>query len=416
MKTLQEIEKRLSEIMAELRADGITEDQVAALEKESNDLMEEKRKLTEGAQRRDAVLQRIAGGMGNVQRTFEREGAPTPTPTPNSVGEERRAAAQQQNADPHDTPEYRRAFMDFVCRGRAIPAEMRANETMTTTDASAVIPTTTLQEIVKEMQSFGEVYAEVRKLNVQGGVNIPILSLKPTATWIDENTPSEDKKAEANTFISFSYYGLECKIAQTLLASIVTFEIFQREFVALATEAIIKALEVGIFNGDGSNKMTGVTVDTRVPAANKISISAEDFASWDGWKKKVFAKMKKAYRKGKFYMAQATFDGYIDGMVDANGQPIGRVNYGIEGEEKYRFGGKTIVTVEDDCIKAYEDAASGDVIAVFMNPADYGINSNMQMRVVKWEDHDANKVKNKCILICDGKLIDANGVLIIKKA
>lgn len=32
--------------------------------------------------------------------------------------------------------------------------------------------------------------------------------------------------------------------------------------------------------------------------------------------KKVFGKMKKSYRNGTFYMAQSTFDGYIDGMVD----------------------------------------------------------------------------------------------------
>ena len=29
------------------------------------------------------------------------------------------------------------------------------------------------------------------------------------------------------------------------------------------------------------------------------------------------------------------FDGYIDGMVDKQGQPIGRVNYGIDGGETY---------------------------------------------------------------------------------
>jgi len=132
-------------------------------------------------------------------------------------------------------------------------------------------------------------------------------------------------------------------------------------------------------------------------------------------KKKVFAKMKKSYRNGIFYMAQGTFDGYIDGMVDQNGQPIGRVNYGIDGAENYRFGGKVVETVEDEVIKSYDDAVTGDVVAVFVKPTDYGINSNLEMKVVKWTDNDTNEVKNKVILVCDGKLIDANGVIIIKK-
>lgn len=76
---------------------------------------------------------------------------------------------------------------------------------------------------------------------------------------------------------------------------------------------------------------------------------------------------------------------------------------------------KTVETVEDDIIKPFETASAGDVIAVFAKMSDYAINSNMQMRAVKWEDHDNNEIKNKCILICDGKLLDPNGVIIIKK-
>jgi HK97 family phage major capsid protein len=318
-----------------------------------------------------------------------------------------------ETVDKFDTPEYRKAFMEFVCRGTAIPAEYRA--TTTTADVGAVIPTTMANEIIKELKAYGNIYSQVRKLNVQGGVEIPILSLKPTATWIGETTPSEEQKLEMKSKITFSYFGLECRIAQTLLASIVTLDMFQREFVPLAVEAITVALEVAILNGDGSGKPLGITKDSRVPSANVITLSGEDFASWSAWKKKVFAKMKKKYRNGTFFMAQGTFDGYIDGMVDSNGQPIGRVNYGITDGEAYRFGGKAVETVEDDIIANYDSAATGDVVAVFVKLSDYAINSNMQMTTVKWIDHDTNEVKNKVMLIVDGKLVDPNGVLIIKK-
>lgn len=317
------------------------------------------------------------------------------------------------DVDANDTPEYRRAFMNFVCRNVPIPTELRA--TTTTTDAGAVIPTTIMQEIIQRLESYGNVYALVRKLNVQGGVAIPILSLKPAATWVGESTPSADQKVQANTSVTFSYFGVECKIAQTLLANVTTLDAFQQQFVPLAAEAIVKAVEIAIFNGNGTTQPLGILNDTRVPAENVITISAEDFKTWGGWHRAVKAKMKKAYRNGTFFMSQATFDGYLDGMEDKNGQPVGRTNYGINGEETYRFMGKAVETVEDECITAYDDAAEGDVIAVFLNPTDYGVNTNMEMTTVKWVDHDTNEVKNKCILICDGKLIDANGVLIIKK-
>ncbi|MCU7379717.1 phage major capsid protein [Clostridiales Family XIII bacterium ASD5510] len=324
----------------------------------------------------------------------------------------------QETDDPYDTDEYRMAFMEFVCRGTPIPSELRADAITTTTDASVVIPTTLMNEIIQKLDTYGNIYAKVRRLNVQGGVEFPILSLKPTATWItaDTGTSESDKqKLQMNEKISFSYYGLECKLAQTLLVNVTTLKMFQDLFVPLATEAIVRAMEAAIIAGTGSGQMLGITKDSRVPAENVITLSPEEIGKWDVWKKKVFAKMKKAYRSGEFIMSQATFDGYIDGMVDTTGQPIGRVNYGIDGSETYRFGGKNIETVEDELIPYYEDAAAGDVVAVFCKLSDYAINSNLEMRTVKWEDHDNNEIKNKCILICDGKLIDPHGVLIIKK-
>lgn len=330
-----------------------------------------------------------------------------------------RKTEPKKAVDPYDTDEYRNAFMAFCKNGTPIPQNLRADAITKTTDASAVIPTTILNEIISEVKTYGSLYAQVRKLNIQGGVQVPILSLKPTATWITANTgtsESDEQKLQANTSITFSYYGLECKVAQTLLVNVTTLEMFQNLFVSLAVEAMAKALDIAIISGTGSGQPTGVTVDTRVPTANKITLTAAEIASWSDWKKKVFAKMKKSYRDGIFFMAQSTFDGYIDGMVDSNGQPIGRVNYGIDGAENYRFGGKTVETVEDDVIKAYDDASTGDVFAVFFKPSDYAFNSNLEMQTVKWVDNDTNEIKNKVILIADGKLIDPNGVLIIKKA
>ena len=321
----------------------------------------------------------------------------------------------QNETDPHDSLAYRKAFMEYVCRNTPIPAELRADATTTTGDAGAVIPTTILKEIVQKLESYGNVYALVRKLNVQGGVSIPISDLKPVANWIGEETTSDDQKLSAKDSIVFSYFGIECRIAQTLLANVVTLDAFQQLFVPLATEAIVKGIEIAIFNGDGANKPLGITKDARVPESNVITMSAEEFADWSAWHKKVKAKMKRAYRKGTFFMSQASFDGYIDGMTDKNGQPVGRTNYGINGEETYRFMGKDVEAVEDECIPSFDDAQDGDVVGVFMKPTDYALNSNMQLVVVKWTDHDNNKLKNKAIMIVDGKLVDANGVLIIKK-
>ncbi|MHB9095900.1 MAG: phage major capsid protein, partial [Eubacteriales bacterium] len=253
-------------------------------------------------------------------------------------------------------------------------------------------------------------------LNIKGGVTVPILSLKPAATWIGESTPSDKKKVTANTNVTFAYYGLECKVSTSILADTVTLTGFENTITDLIVEAMVQAIDLAVISGNGTGKFLGITADTRVPAAQIVTLSAADFAAWDQWKKKVFAKMPLAYKAGAtFLMASGTFEGYVDGMVDANGQPVGRINYGITEGPQERFGGKEVILVEDDVIANYDDAAVADVVAVYCNLKNYAVNSNMQMTMFRYLDHDTNEWIDKAILIADGKLIDPNGVVIVKK-
>jgi len=369
----------------------------------------------------------IAGGAtqpaeGRGQQPGSSSGAGVPPVVAASFG---LGQPDQRQADPVDkfsTLEYRKAFMHFAKTGemqpemRSVMAEFRANAMTTVSDVSAVVPTTILNEVIKKMTVYGQVFSRVRKLNIRGGVDIPILSLKPVATWIGETPTSDKQKVQANTKVSFSYYGLECKVSISLLADTVTLEGFESVIIDLIVEAMVKAVELAVVKGDGVGKPKGITVDNRVPAAQVVSMTPAEFADWEQWAKKVFAKMPLAYKAGAtFLMASGTFEGYINGMVDANGQPIGRVNYGITDGPQGRFGGKEVIEVEDDVITPYADAATNDVVAILCNLSNYGFNSNMSMTMFRYFDHDTNEYVDKAILIGDGKLIDPNGVVIIKK-
>jgi HK97 family phage major capsid protein len=271
--------------------------------------------------------------------------------------------------------------------------------------------------MIEEMEEYGQIFERVRKTNIQGGMEVPIASLKPTASWIGEDTPSDRQKLTADDKVSFNYYGLECRVSIGIVASAVTLNMFENRFAEAIGEAVIKAMEKAIIAGDGSGKPLGITEDSRVPGDNEITLSDDDVARWDSWKKKVFAKIPLAYRAGgSFLMAAGTFEANIDGMVDANGQPIGRTNYGITSGPQERFGGREVLLVEDDVISPYSSASSGDVFTVFCKLSDYCINSNMQMTMYRWTDHDNNEKVNKALLVADGKILDPNGIMIVKKA
>jgi hypothetical protein len=260
---------------------------------------------------------------------------------------------------------------------------------------------------------------------------------------------------EAKDSVTFSYHGLEVKVATSLLADTVTLDSFETTLRDLVVEAMVEVLDKAIISGDGNNKPLGITKDTRIPRGNIVTLSPTEIGSWAAWKKKVFAKMPLAYKAGAaFYMASGTFESYIDGMVDQNGQPVGRVNYGITNGPQERFGGKEVILVEDDVIANYDDAngpagttpgdangpagttpgdangpagttpgdangpagtTPGDVIAIYANLNNYVINSNMQLALFRYFDHDTNQWVDKAIMIADGKLLDPHGVIIVRK-
>jgi len=385
-----EIQKRLAEIRGLLS--GTDEVDVTALELEVRTLTAE----LETIEKRSVIAASINVG------TIEAKSITKPT-------------EEKSDEDPYGTVEYRKQFMEYCKTGKS-GIEKRVDAFTTITDAAAVIPTTIMNELVRKMLVYGQVYNRTRKLAVKGGVNFPILSLKPVATWITESSPSERQKLTANTSVSFSYFGLECKIATSLLAETVTLPMFEASFITLAAEAMVKAMEIAVVKGAGGTQPLGFTVDPRVPAGQIVTLTPADFADWGAWKKKVFAKIPLAYRAGgSFVMSAQTFEGYIDGMQDLNGQPMARVNYGIADAIPEKFGGREVILVEDDIIAPYESAAVGDVVAAFIKLSDYVINSNMQMVIYRYLDQDLNQWIDKAILIADGKLIDPNGVVLIKK-
>lgn len=403
---MSQINERLAAIQSDIetRGEQLTAEELAAYETEITNLRDQRTQIENNAQQRRQLLDSIAEGRrGAVVDTTQRGGATQPV----------------SPADPLDTVEYRQAFMEFCQTGRWNDVLQRSNEVTTSSDISAAVPTTILNELIYKLSEYGQIFARVLKTNIQGGVQVPILTLKPTASWIGEaaNAQSERQKLEANTSVTFSYYGLEVKVAQSLIATLVGLQSFEAKITDLIAEAMISKLESTIFNGDGSGKPLGILNDTRVAAGQKVNMTADDITDWEAWKKNVFAKMPLAYkRKATMIMNAATWEGYIDGMTDANGQPIGRVNYGLSEGIPERFSGKEVIQVEDDVIKPFDTADNGDVVAVYMDLSNYAINSNMQLTMVRYVDHDTNQIVDKAILVCDGKLLDPNGVILVKKS
>lgn len=407
MHTLQEIEARLAEINNEITTRGaeMTADEITALENEVTALTEERKALlnaTNTQEQRNRILaaiaagQPVAGAQPTVLRSFQGAGAPE--------GEE----------DRYSTMQYRRAFMDYVVRGTAIPAEYRAAGTTKTTDVGAVIPTTVLNQIVQQLESTGMILALVTRTAYKGGVSIPVSTVKPTATWVAEGAGSDKQKKNAakDGMVTFAYHKLRCAVAVSLEVDNMAMPAFEALLINNIVEAMTKALEQAIISGTGEGQPKGIIAET--PNAKQAINTAKGNALTYADIVKVEGALPQAYEAGSVWcMAKSTFMEFV-GMVDEQGQPIARVNYGIAGKPERTLLGRPVVCC--DYLNGFAAASTGDVVAFVFRFKDYVLNTNYAMGVKKYEDNDTDDQVTKGIMLADGKVVDKNSLVTLKKA
>ena len=334
-----------------------------------------------------------------------------------SLGSFKMATSEQRTGNALDSMEYRQAFMRYVQTGEW-NYQKRADETLITSDVGKIIPNTIMNEFIKDLKVYGNLYNRVRKLNVKGGVEFPIEELVPTVTWITETTVSETQAVpEIKTSVSFGYHIVEARLAQSLLSQVVSLPYLETEMARLLAEAFVKEFDRIIISGTGSGQPLGILNDARVKSTNKITLSSADMADWTKWRTKFFAKIPLAYRgEGVMIMTAATWETYIMTLKDANDRPLYIETYDpVSGSTTCRFAGREVILVEPDILKDYDTAGSGEAWAIYLKPTDYAINTNMQIGFKRWFDDDKNKYFNKGLCIMDGKLLDVNSVYIFQK-
>ena len=427
------------------------------LEKRLARLQAKKTKLTERAlASQDAAevrgineeLSELNVVIAETQEEIDAIGEPDPKPEPNqqrsnppvgaqqvnnkipmaSYSQNPAGTQQRENKDPYASMEYREAFKAYVQRGTPIPADLTqraggdAGPTVAA-DLGMIIPTTIMNEFIKKVSKvYGQLYSKVRKLNIPGGVKVPISDLKANFKWITETAASDRQKAgDIKEYVEFSYNIGEIRVSQTLLSQVVALQMFEDEIVRIMTEAYVEAMDKGIISGTGAGQMLGILKDTRVTeqTGHIIEFTAEQFGDWAQWRKRLFSMIPLSKRgKGEFIFTAGTVESNLLTMKDANNRPVfkeaAELNVG-ESATDGRFYGREVTMVEPDIVADFDTASSGDVVGVYWIPDDYAINTNLAFGMKRYFDEDKNEWVNKGLTIVDGKILDPSGVYIIKK-
>ena len=327
--------------------------------------------------------------------------------------------ANEQRAETDtESMEYRQAFMRYVTTGELDARS--AGVAISTTDTAPAIPVTIMNEVINTVKKrYGNLYSKVRKISVPGGVDFPIGSLKATFKWINESTVSPRQKVDKLAKIRFTYHVAEIRVAQTFLSNLLTLSAFETALAEVIAIAYMEAMDDGIVNGSGEGCMLGITKDARV--TNYVEMKAADMGNWMQWRKKFFAKLPLGYRDGEFIFPLSTVETYLETMADSNGNPVFRQATGLEVNDgdaqnpNGRFFGREISLVEPEIIKDYDTANDGDIIGIYWQPLEYAINENFGFTMTKYFDQETNEWVDKALVVCDGKVLNPNGIWLIKK-
>ena len=298
--------------------------------------------------------------------------------------------------------EYRTAFMNNVMRGSAMPKFQNADQNTLTTDVGTVIPEVLVSKIIAKAETVGQIYAKVTKTHYKGGVTIPTQNVKPVASWVAEGQGSNKQKTTTGS-ITFTWHKLRCAISMSLETETMTLDIFESTFVAQVSEAMIKAIEEAIFNGNGTSQPKGILKET--PEAGKaLSVANGSKIDYE-FLLKCEAAVDEEYDNGaEWYMSKKTFYEDVLSITDQAGQPIARVNVGINGKPEQTILGRK-VNFTNYLPKFESNPSASKVFGFIFNMSDYVLNENLAITVKQYEDNDTDDKITKAVMLTDGKCI-----------
>lgn len=309
--------------------------------------------------------------------------------------------------------EYRKAFMNYVLKGTPIKMQNGTDYQTTTSDVGPVIPTTIMNRIVELMESNGNILAKVTRTTFKGGVKVPVSAAKPTAVWLAERAGGNTQKMDISGSVVFGYYKLKVSVAVSLIVENVTLDIFEKTLSANIAEAMVRALEDAIINGTGSGQPKGIlaetaaaTIEADVTASTGDGVTYATLLAMEG-------ALPTAYENGaEWVMNKKFFYNYIQAIVDSNGQPIARVDAGIDGKLVHTIFGRP-VNFTDHMAVPTNDNPTG-VFAFIAKLEDYMINTNMGVTVSRYVDESSDDTVTKAIMIADGKMIDTHSIIALE--
>lgn len=319
-----------------------------------------------------------------------------------------------------DNIEKRVAFANFVTRGTPIPQEMR--DATATSDTSNAIPENLVTSIIEKIDAIGMILPRITRTSFPVGQKIPVDSVKPTASWVGEGQGSSVQKKSTLGAIVFGAFKLRCEIGMTQEVTVQTISAFEALFVKQVAEAMVKAIEGKIVSSDdgtsgnpkgilyNANESTSPDKAVKIAAGKNGHLDYQTLCDME-------AELEQQYENGAvWFMTKKTYMAFVS-MTDSVGQPIARINYGINGKAERTLLGRDVLLCGDYMESYTEDTIATDkVVAFLFDPSDYVLNTSCDLGIQSKIDWDNEDHRTKAVMSVDGAVIDRHSLVKLVKS
>lgn len=224
--------------------------------------------------------------------------------------------------------------------------EQRAEGFASSNNSQAILPETTLNEIITKARKQGGLIGHVRNFNIPTKIKIPIGTPTSKANWHTEGALVE---AEHPDTVSIQFDGNEILkvFSISVKAQTMSIQAFESYLVQELTQTVVETIDHALVNGTGVDQGQGILTGITWDDTNSVDLTGKytDFT-------KALALLKRGYSAGaKFAMSNATLYNQVYGVMDANERPI--LNHDAQSDDIHRIFGKEVIVddnIEDGTI------------------------------------------------------------------
>lgn len=311
---------------------------------------------------------------------------------------------EKRDGDIFSSMEYRTAFFKKML-GKPMSADETAvfdraqsqavtehRAAITTGTTTAVIPTTTLNEVVQKAVTQGNILQYVRQFRIPANLSVPVATPEDAAEWHAEGaevTPSTNTP----TSVVFNGYELMKVFSMSVASNAMTLSAFESYLSTELSRTVFAALNSGVFNGTGTKQAQGILSGITWDATNSTTFANTGLKYADVLK--LASMLKAGYSAGAvFAMNNSTLFNRVMAVTDTTGKPM--FTNPTTGGVGYMLGHAAVV---DDYIP--------DDTILFGNFQYYGMNlsQDIMLEVSRESSFKLGLIDYRAMAVADGKII-----------